>query len=68
MKQHIEKAKELFDLKIVYNVVIGMFLGLIIIKVVGFVAWSLGLGMHQSMYQYDRGMERGGMYMMHDGR
>ncbi len=64
MKQHIEKAKELFDLKTVYNVVIGMFLGLLIIKVVGFVGWSLGLGMHQSMYKYDRGGDRG-MYMMY---
>jgi hypothetical protein len=49
MKHHIAKAKEMFDAKIVYNVVIGILLTMFIIKVLAMVGWALGMGKHRGM-------------------
>ncbi len=61
MKQHIAKAKELFDLKIVYNVVIGIVVAMALFKVLAIVGWMLDIGGHRSMYKMDRYEGRGMM-------
>lgn len=61
MKQHIEKAKELFDVKIVYNVVIGIFVAMVIFKVLAMIGWALDVGGHRTMYKMDRYEGRGMM-------
>lgn len=63
MKHHIAKAKELFDLKAVYNVVVGMLITLVIIKVLGLIGWAIGMNGHKGMYKSERYEGRGG-YMM----
>ncbi len=68
MKHHIAKAKELFDIKIVYNVFIGMLLTLVVIKFLSIVGWAIGIGGHnKGMYKSERYEGRGG-YMMQNGR
>jgi hypothetical protein len=67
MKHHIQKAKEMFDIKIVYNVVIGMLITLVVIKFLALVGWALGMGGHKGMYKSERFEGRGG-YMMQEGR
>ncbi|MFM2414768.1 MAG: hypothetical protein RI911_461 [Candidatus Parcubacteria bacterium] len=60
MKHHAQKVKELFDTKIVFNVVVGMLLTLFILKIFMMIGWGLGIGNHKGKGMYERG-GRGGM-------